>query len=122
MNKSMIKKFYLFLSSVFIFLIHIPFVFAKTKPMNPIPVSAEFKSIVSGSTPDFSDEKPTLSNKPSVYDSLKLSAMGLSKQAYEYALKGFNYLQGVGKLNNNNIISIVDFSLPSGRKRLFILD
>jgi len=39
-----------------------------------------------------------------------------------YALKGFNYLLYQGKLANNNIISIVDFSEPSSKKRLFIID
>jgi hypothetical protein len=37
-------------------------------------------------------------------------------------MKGFNYLLSIGKLNDNKIISIVDFSLPSSKKRLFILD
>ena len=48
--------------------------------------------------------------------------MGLSQQAFEYAMQGFNYLVEKGKLNNDRVISIVDFSQPSSRKRLFVID
>ncbi len=48
--------------------------------------------------------------------------LGLSKQAFIEGLKGYNYLLSEGKLNNDNILSIVDFSLPSTQKRLFIID
>jgi hypothetical protein len=37
-------------------------------------------------------------------------------------MKGYSFLQASGKLQNDNLISIVDFSLPSSRKRLFIID
>ncbi|MEO6220983.1 MAG: murein L,D-transpeptidase catalytic domain family protein [Ginsengibacter sp.] len=60
--------------------------------------------------------------KASVYDSLKLGTVGLSKKAFDNALKGFNYLRSMGKLKNDNILSIVDFSLPSSKKRLFVID
>jgi hypothetical protein len=42
--------------------------------------------------------------------------------AFESALKGFNSLRAAGKLVNDNILSIVDFSLPSSEKRLFVID
>jgi hypothetical protein len=48
--------------------------------------------------------------------------MGLSKQAYDYAMRGFNTLRDMGKLSNDSIISIVDFTLSSAKKRLFVLD
>ena len=122
MNKSLIKKFHLFFTSAFIFLIHVPFVFAKIKsPSGASSGIADIKltSISSGIV--FTNENPSL-NRRGIYDSLGLSALGLSRQAYEYAIKGFNYLWSIGKLNDNKIISIVDFSLPSSKKRLFILD
>jgi hypothetical protein len=56
------------------------------------------------------------------YDSMDLDKMGLSEKAFNYALKGFNYLVQHGKLTKENIISIVDFTLPSSRKRLFVID
>jgi hypothetical protein len=48
--------------------------------------------------------------------------MGLSQQAFEYALQGLDYLKQQGKIANDKIISIVDFSQPSYKKRLFIVD
>ncbi len=56
------------------------------------------------------------------YASLDLDNLGLSKTAFSYAMKGFNYLVQQGKLSKDNIISIADFSQPSSRKRLFIID
>jgi hypothetical protein len=57
-----------------------------------------------------------------VYDSLGLGKLGLSRAAFDYALKGFNYLIAKGKVANDAIISIADFSVASSKKRLFILD
>lgn len=117
MNKSMSKKFYLLSSSIFIFLIHLLFVFARVKPLNKTSHSAVVTLENSSINPP--NENPGKSN---IYDSLKLNTLGLSKQAYDYALKGFNYLLSRGKLSNNNILSIVDFSETSNKKRLFIID
>ena len=58
----------------------------------------------------------------SLYDSLALDSMGLSKEAFSEALTGYLYLKKAGNLLNQGILSIIDFSLPSYRKRLFILD
>lgn len=51
---------------------------------------------------------------------------GPSRPAYdvfEKGIRGFNKLKKEGKINQNkNIISIVDFRLPSNKKRLWIID
>ena len=57
-----------------------------------------------------------------LYDKLNLAIAGLSKDAFDYALKGYNYLLSQGKITNDEILSIVDFSLPSSTKRLFVID
>jgi hypothetical protein len=57
-----------------------------------------------------------------VYDSLQLGGMGLSQEAFMYGLAGFNHLLADGKLRNDSVIAIVDFSLPSTQKRLFVID
>jgi hypothetical protein len=114
-----LKKFYVFLGSLFIFLIHLPFVFAKSKPH---PQTMVISSIVNYDSSELSNGVPLMSEKLSVYDSLKLNTIGLSKNAFDNALKGFRQLQAMGKLANDNILSIVDFSLPSSKKRLFVID
>ncbi|MEO6637158.1 MAG: murein L,D-transpeptidase catalytic domain family protein [Ginsengibacter sp.] len=118
MNKSL-KKIHVFLGSAFIFLIHVPFVFAKTKP-NVTMHSAS--PVITKNAVSINGETILPVNKISVYDSLKLQTLGLSKIAYESALKGFNALCTAGKIANDNIVSIVDFSLPSSQKRLFVID
>src|SRR5688500_13088119 len=119
MNILVVKKFYISLFSIFIFLVHLPFVSANIKPLNdfsdlvnPLNVSA-----VSAKT-----ENSSTSNILGLYNNLELNSLGLSREAFDYAIKGYNYLRSTGKLKNDKIISIVDFSLPSGKKRLFILD
>ena len=119
MNKSL-KKFSISLTSLFIFLIHLPFVFAKTKPntqtiSNVLPTIPKSKIINSNAV-------LPVSGKPCVYDSLHLNTFGLTKQAFDYAIKGFNSLRSMGKLTNDTIISIIDFSLSSAKKRLFVID
>ncbi len=114
-----LKKCYVSLGSIFIFLIHLPFVFAKMKPQ---PEMISNSSSISNGSLRLNGELPDSIKKLSVYDSLKLNALGLSKKAFDNALKGFNNLASMGKLENKNILSIVDFSLPSSKKRLFIID
>ncbi len=57
-----------------------------------------------------------------LYNMLSLDSLGLSKEAFLEAVTGYLNLQKVGAIQNAAILSIVDFSLPSFRKRLFILD
>ncbi len=112
----MTKKFYLLLSSVFVFIIHLLFVFAKTKPAGSMSRNASVNAVSNSATPTSAIEQP------SIFDSLKLGKLGLSRQAYDYAFKGYKYLLAKGKIANINIISIADFSESSSKKRLFIID
>ncbi len=123
MKRSGLKKINLFFSSFFIFLLHLPFVFAKAKPkMEKMPGKAGVKSEISSGP--VSGVQPFLQNdfQLNIYDSLRLASFGLARQAFDYAMKGFNCMKETGKLANQSIISIVDFSKPSSQKRLFIID
>jgi len=110
------KGVYLFISSIFIGLFHLTFAFAKGVSGNRLfhivaPVGGD-DSLQTGSS----------SPERSVYDSLQLRFRGLSQEAFDYARRGFDKLVEQGRLLNDSIISIIDFSLPSSEKRLFILD
>jgi len=106
------NKTYLPLTLFLVFLIHLPFVFAKSKPAS---VYCNLNS-KAGTHFDFNSESAI------IYDSLKLDSLGLSKQAFIDGVKGFDYLKSTGKLSNDNVLTIADFGLPSNEKRLFVID
>ncbi len=66
--------------------------------------------------------KYTRFNTEKLYDSLGLEHYGLSKKAWQYALKGYEKLLAKGKIENTDVITICDFSLSSRQKRLFLID
>jgi hypothetical protein len=57
-----------------------------------------------------------------LYQKLDLEQRGLSKKAFDLAVRGFEKLLVQGKLMNSAVLSIVDFSLPSSHKRLFVIN
>ena len=61
-------------------------------------------------------------NFSALYFRMNLSEKGLTQQAFDYAVKGYEYLKRKGKISDSNVISIADFSLSSAKKRLFIID
>jgi hypothetical protein len=107
------KKVYLFFATLFLLALHVPFSFADV-------LSIETPGAVVNLTP--LAPASWLSSAEMVYDSLRLGSMGLTKQAFDCAYKGFSYLKEAGKIENDAILSIVDFSQPSSNKRLFVID
>ncbi|WP_295121411.1 murein L,D-transpeptidase catalytic domain family protein [uncultured Chitinophaga sp.] len=57
-----------------------------------------------------------------LYTQLALDSAGLSQEAFDYALAGYEQLLQAGKIKNEDILTIVDFSRPSSDKRLFVID
>lgn len=117
--KKQLRGLYLIISSFFIAILHLPFAFAKNAAAAKLFPRPEGDSIVNNTAAPGPTPLPAWK---SVYDSLHLNLKGLSHQAFEYAKKGMQKLLEEGRLLNDSIISIVDFSLPSNQKRLFILD
>ena len=113
------KGFYLFLSSVLIGILHLSFGFAKSAAHSARFLLHPGDSSVSNTSPAYT---PETNHLKSVYDSLHLNLQGLSREAFDYAKKGLERLAAQGRLMNQSIISIVDFSLPSTEKRLFVID
>lgn len=123
--KKALKGFYLVVSSIFITLIHLPFSFAKQNSPNLSKTDAVVETAAPSPAPAPAPI-PLLSrgffSMKSVYDSLKLDVSGLSRQAYDYALEGWQKLIEQGKILNQSVMAIVDFSQPSDHKRLYVLD
>jgi len=121
MNRRIRKKLSVIMSSVLL----LPFAFGYGKPIAKyvkrkasVSVSARKKARAHpGTTAELNTKEEV-----SVYERLELGKLGLSKEAFDYAIKGHDYLAANGKLQNQHILSIVDFSLPSSQKRLFIVD
>ncbi|MBN8835134.1 MAG: murein L,D-transpeptidase catalytic domain family protein [Sphingobacteriales bacterium] len=108
-----LKRIYFLFFVVLFLMVHLPFAFAKsnefkfTQPLVKQSISAPLSQV---NTLSFA------------YDSLRLEVKGLSRQAFDYALKGYAILKSKGELTNPNVITIADFSKPSYQKRLFVID
>ena len=116
--KKRLKGFYPLVSSFIILVLHLPFVFAKS----PAQDTSLVADVITAKPVGAGIHTTILKSAKSVYDSLQLQSSGLTREAYEYAKKGFDKLVAQGKVENPSIISIVDFSQPSTRKRLYVID
>jgi hypothetical protein len=65
---------------------------------------------------------PVIEDYQNIYTSLNLSQIGLSKEVFLLALKGYKKLESIGKLQNAAILTIADFSQSSKKKRLYVID
>ena len=66
-----------------------------------------------------SEEISGLVEKTDIYSLLNLSQVGLSNEAYQLGIKGFNHLKENGQLLNSSILTIIDFSQSSNKKSTF---
>ena len=58
----------------------------------------------------------------SVYNRIQLDNYGLKKDIFFKAFKGYEYLQSKGMLDKTNLLTIVDYSQSSSKKRLYVID
>ena len=95
--------------------VHSLFIFAKNYSPDKI-------SVVSAAPNDGEEEnsKP-LKKEKSLYQSLNLAQLNLGEEAFDKAVCGYNNLSAAGKVTNQ-FLSIVDFSQPSAKKRLYVID
>lgn len=86
--------------------------------INKIESDKEEKTISKGNTSGKKSSRPI----EYVYDSLQLNDQGLSQEAFDYAVQGFEKLDEEGLLNNDSVLTIIDFDQPSYQKRLYVID
>lgn len=58
----------------------------------------------------------------SLYDNLHLQEFGLERDIFFQAYKGYLHLLINNKLNNTNVLTIVDYSQSCNNKRLYVID
>ena len=84
--------------------------------------SSSVKEIISSSNSYNAKVSSLAAAASTLYDSLHLSNMGLSIEALQYAYKGYVYLKEQGMLENEDILTVCDFSQSSKNKRMYIID
>lgn len=122
MRNHLLKRAWLFFSSLLIILVHLPFVFAKVAPAGSSQNNntSQLKPVEKTAIDKILSEN--FSVKKNVYDSLSLEKIGLRKEVFDCAMRGFNNLKQNGRITNDQVISIADFSKSSCKKRLFVID
>jgi hypothetical protein len=57
-----------------------------------------------------------------LYCNTNLEQYGLSKEAFDYAWKGYQRLLEKNQISRTSFLTVCDFSQPSSKKRLYIID
>ena len=70
----------------------------------------------------YADSKDSKVVVDEIYTRVKLADTGLGRNILELALKGLKKLDSNGKLQNPDIVTIADYSQPSNKKRLYVID
>lgn len=103
-----------------IFILHLPFVFANVKPV-AVELNPSIASFVAPN-PAARSSFDEISDIASIYDQLNLHTLGLSEEAYQFAIKGYTYLKERGQVVNDDVITIADLTKSSSQKRLYVID
>jgi L,D-transpeptidase catalytic domain len=86
-----------------------------------LPISKE-QNLASVSVAVSSLGKNVSAKASLLYDQLKLVEKGLSKEAFDYAYKGYTHLLEKNIILHPDYLTICDFSQSSKQKRLYLID
>ena len=70
----------------------------------------------------FENTKSEANDYCSLFGKLQLSKLGLSEQGFDNAVNGFISRASTGLFKRPNILTIIDFTIPSTRNRMFVID
>lgn len=82
-------------------------------PFAAVTVTSSIHAVPGNATDVAADE---------LYNCISLQEYGLSREAFEYAWKGYQYLLEKKMISRTNYLTICDFSQSSKKKRLYIID
>lgn len=95
--------------------------FTSMAPDNNVYISDDkkFPSLLSSAA-----DAPTVAVKwiDSVYTAMNLDSLGLKKNVFFAAFKGYQYLLSKNKLQNKSLLTICDYSQSSNSRRLYVID
>lgn len=115
MKKTNLKRALPLFGLVLACMLHLPFSFGKSAVWNE---DAAYRNAMNATAMHAS----LATTAAVIYQHLNLDELGLSEQAYTYAIQGLEKLKETGTITNDRIISIVDFTKSSAQKRLFVID
>ncbi|RFP67114.1 hypothetical protein D0N36_00280 [Hymenobacter lapidiphilus] len=129
-NKSVVRRQRLKLKSRRMVRRVLPFVaalFMATPLAAPVTRS---KAAVMGSSLHLPAHAPVVASKANIFDQkvhnlyrdLQVEQQGLTFEVFEKAMTGYLNLEKTDKLSDKKLLTVVDFSLPSTEKRLWVLD
>lgn len=110
MHQFTFRNVYVFFFCVLIFMLHLPVAFSSTRTPGPELIVAEPVAVKDDAS------------VAALYENMDLESKGLSREAFEAGMKGFDKLTEEGKIRNGNLLTIVDFTRPSTVKRMYVLD
>ena len=96
------------------------FIFATTKHEANAATSVTAAAPVNETA--VSNEGAAESEAAAIYSEMNLGSIGLKQDVFSTALQGFKKLVSKGTVQNDELITIADFSQPSTQKRLYVLD
>ncbi|MGI8951349.1 MAG: murein L,D-transpeptidase catalytic domain family protein [Chitinophagaceae bacterium] len=94
------------------------FSFNPSSNSKPDPNDKNFPELLSNSS-----ELPIINRLvDSIYHKINLDSLGLNRNAFFYAYKGYQFLLSKGMLSKTNILTVCDYSQSSHNKRLYVID